>query len=304
MQHRADESLRRLSAYQDARGAREGQSRVRARALYKLARGGLARLYFEDLAPGVRSERSADRITRGRTVRWLVRHDLRELSVHKRAEARARAELLAASREMAAVSALRMLQGVQGASLTAFDQELRPTLLSAVQRTRRLDKNTRTSRRVQRLVDSATNEFKRLRKQKGFDLLEARSLPRPVPGRVVGRFGRHFDKALRLELDRKGLELRAKPGKPVAAIADGVVAFVGALPGYDQVVVVDHGGGYLSLTGRLLDLAVEQGDEVAAGAKLGRVAPAPPDTPLGTSVYLELRHGERPIDPARYLSRR
>src|SRR5690606_2469003 len=86
LDHRKDESLRRLKSYRAARGAREDQARVRARALYKPARGGLPRLYFEDLAPGVRTHASADRVTRGRTVRWLVRHDLRELEVHRRAE--------------------------------------------------------------------------------------------------------------------------------------------------------------------------------------------------------------------------
>lgn len=301
--HRADESLRRLSAYSSARGAREGQAKVRARALYKLARGGLPRLYFEDLAPGARSERSADRITRGRTVRWLVRHDLRELSVHRRAESRARAELLAASREMAAVSAVRMVEGLQSSALEQFDESLAPSLLAAVQKTRKLEKGP-TTRRLQRMVEKAKSEYATLRRAKGFDLLERRSLPRPVPGKIVGRFGRHFDKDLQLELERKGLELRAKGGKPAKSIAPGKVAYVGALPGYDQVVVIDHGGGYLTMTGRLLDVQVHAGDELEAGTVLGRVAPAPPDASLGTTVYLELRHGERPIDPTRFLRRR
>src|SRR5690606_34137107 len=37
LDHRKDESLRRLKSYRAARGAREDQARVRARALYKLA---------------------------------------------------------------------------------------------------------------------------------------------------------------------------------------------------------------------------------------------------------------------------
>ncbi len=303
LRHRAEESLRRLSSYRSARDAREGQTRKRARALYKLARGGLARLYFEDLAPGARDEKSADRITRGRTVRWLVRHDLRELDVHRRAEERARAELLAATREMAALSALRMTQGVQGVALEGFESSLTPSLLASVRTTKKLGAKAKGGRSRQ-LLKRAQRELRDLRRQRGFDLLEPRSLPRPVPGRIIGKFGRHYDKELRLELERKGIELRARAGHEVQAIAAGRVAFVGALPGYDRVVVVDHGGGYLSLTGRLLDIEVEAGDEVEAGAALGRVAPAPPDARLGTSVYLELRHGERPIDPSAYLARK
>lgn len=301
LRHRGEESLRRLSAYRAARGAREGQASRRARTLYKLARGGLARLYFEDLAPGSRDEKSADRITRGRTIRWLVRHDLRELGVHRRAEARAREELLAATREYTAVSALRMVQGLQSAATEGLEDQLTPVLVSAARTTRRLAESTRLYGRVGHLVDQAVEEYGQLRRKRGFDLLESSSLPRPVAGKIVGRFGKHRDRELRVELDRKGLEFRGQAGEKVKAVAVGKVAFVGALPGYDQVVVIDHGGGYLSLTGRLLDLQVQEGDELKAGDALGRVAPAPPKTPMGTRVYFEIRHGERPIDPTRFF---
>ncbi|MCA9681831.1 MAG: peptidoglycan DD-metalloendopeptidase family protein, partial [Myxococcales bacterium] len=65
--------------------------------------------------------------------------------------------------------------------------------------------------------------------------------------------------------------------------------------------VVDHGGGYLSLTARLLSVAVEEGQEIEAGTVLGRVGPKAVDDGLGTTVYVEVRHGSRPIDPAPYL---
>lgn len=154
------------------------------------------------------------------------------------------------------------------------------------------------------LLARARKELRELERQRGFDLLEPRSLPRPVRGPVVGGFGRYIDKTLRVELERKGLELRARPGEKVEAIAEGTVAFVGALPGYDRVVVVDHGGGYLSLTGRLLEIEVSEGARVSGGDVLGHAAPAATQGSLGCTIYLELRHGERPIDPSDYLAKR
>jgi septal ring factor EnvC (AmiA/AmiB activator) len=54
----------------------------------------------------------------------------------------------------------------------------------------------------------------------------------------------------------------------------------------------------------LLAVAVEEGDELDAGALLGRAGPKAIDDGLGTSVYVELRHGQRPIDPAPWLRER
>jgi murein DD-endopeptidase MepM/ murein hydrolase activator NlpD len=304
LDHRGRESLRRLSSYRAARGARETQARKRARVLYKLARGGLPRLYFEKLDAEVQGDDNADRITRGRSVRWLVRHDLRELEVHRRAESGAGAELLAASREFAAISALRMVQGMQDLATEEFEAAVTPQLLATVSRNRRAARRGKLSREAKRSWSQAKKEFRALKRERGFDLLEPKSLPRPVKGPIVGRFGKHVDRRLRIEFERKGIELDSRPGAEVRSIADGRVAFVGALPGFDQVVVVDHGGGYLTLTGRLLDLGVEEGQEIVQGQSIGRAAPAEADRALGTTVYLELRHGERPIDPAPYLRRR
>ena len=61
---------------------------------------------------------------------------------------------------------------------------------------------------------------------------------------------------LNLEMHRNGVELHASHRDRVRAIAPGKVAMVGELPGFDEVVVIDHGGGYLSLTGRLLAVQV------------------------------------------------
>ncbi len=298
LEHGGKESLRRLRAYHVARDTRERQTRRRGRSLYKLARGGVLRIMFEDPEGGQGA--TARRIARGRTLRWLVRHDLQELNLHHRAEARARAELLAAARELQALGGLHMMEGMQRQALDLAARKLDPQVRQAHRARRRAAPEGAPGPPQRRLLRLIAMERRSLR-GRGLDLLEARSLVRPVRGRIVGRFGTHEDPILRVPIVRNGVELAAGRNARVRATAGGKVAFVGELPGFDRVVVLDHGVGYLTLTGRLLVVEVAEGALVAPGDFLGRVAPKALDDGLGRTVYFELRHGERPIDPTPYL---
>lgn len=307
MEHRGVESLRRLGAYQVRRKTYQRQAKARARSLYKLSRGGLLRVAFEDVSlatqPSAAKAETAQRISSARTVRWLVAHDLSELAVHQRAESRAESELLTTSREMVALSSLRMVADLSDKALTAADEKLGPEL--RVAKKKRLSRSGR--QHLARGDKKALLELQRTRRslrKAGQVLARRNGLKRPVAGKVVGRFGTYVDGDSKLELHRNGIELATKPGHDVACAADGTVAFVGELPGYEQVAVVEHDGGYLSMTARLLDITVEVGDEVGAGQTLGIAAPKLVDDGLGASVYFELRHGERPVDPKPYLTRR
>ena len=66
----------------------------------------------------------------------------------------------------------------------------------------------------------AQKEFRALQRQRGFDLLEPKSLPRPASGRIVGSFGKHLDRKLRIEFERKGLEIEARAGTRAKSIAE------------------------------------------------------------------------------------
>jgi septal ring factor EnvC (AmiA/AmiB activator) len=299
--HASRESMRRLDAYRRLRSDRERTSRKRARALYKLTRGGVARLAFEDL--GQEERTSGERVGRGRTLQFVVQHDVEELSVHRRAETRACAELVAAARELDALGALATVQAMQEHVLVSTEQavvpELRRVFRSRRRAARRVD--DRALRLNRSSLREATENWKALRELQG---LEGSSrLIRPVRGRTVGRFGEYVDEVLRLPMVRNGVELHAGRNERVRAMADGHVAVVTRLPGFEEVVVVDHGSGQYTLTARLWRLDVAEGDEVDAGDFIGRVAPKKVDDGLGRTVYIELRHGEKPIDPSPYLRR-
>jgi murein DD-endopeptidase MepM/ murein hydrolase activator NlpD len=123
------------------------------------------------------------------------------------------------------------------------------------------------------------------------------SLLRPVRGApIVGRFGAYREG--RLELARRGIELRVRPGAAVVAPVDGQIRFVGPLRGLGGVVIIDHG-----------DLrAIVAGVDAAEPAGAGRSVQA--GDPLGTAsgarlgLEIRLRTGDAagfPIDPAPLL---
>jgi septal ring factor EnvC (AmiA/AmiB activator) len=74
----------------------------------------------------------------------------------------------------------------------------------------------------------------------------------------------------------------------VTAPADGVIKFAGPFRDFDGVVIIDHGGGWLSL---LVNVASElhPGDRVTLGQEIGRA--------LGP-LQVELSQNGRRISPA------
>ena len=115
------------------------------------------------------------------------------------------------------------------------------------------------------------------------------------PAGLAAPFGVYKDADTKLPLSRRGLELSSHRGEPVRASAPGTVRWVGEVAGLGAGVMIDQGDGYLTLTARLREVAVEGGETVAAGAVLG--------ASLGPTVYFELSQAGTPLDPATWLAR-
>lgn len=110
------------------------------------------------------------------------------------------------------------------------------------------------------------------------------NLSPPVEGRLQGRAGP----------GGRGVVMAARPGSPVRSPWWGKVVFAGPLTGYGRVAVIDHGDRVHTVLAHLGRLSVAKGQQVAAGALLGRV-----DT--NGRLYLEVRRGAKPQNPALWL---
>jgi murein hydrolase activator len=125
------------------------------------------------------------------------------------------------------------------------------------------------------------------------------SLAPPVAGRVLRRFGRVLDAEYRTETFRKGIDFSVARGEPVYAVAAGEVRFADWFAGYGRMVILDHGGGYFSVSGHLDEIEVEVGRRVASGDRIGRAGETGSLT--GPRLYFEIRHGAEALDPADWL---
>lgn len=93
-----------------------------------------------------------------------------------------------------------------------------------------------------------------------------------------------------------GLDLAAPIGTPVVAIAAGRVTLARRVADGAVVVMIDHGGGVVSLYGHLEPtLAVRVGDLVTSGARLGSLGLTGHTT--GPHLHLEILVSGEPIDP-------
>jgi septal ring factor EnvC (AmiA/AmiB activator) len=121
-------------------------------------------------------------------------------------------------------------------------------------------------------------------------------LPWPATGRVVRKYGQSkADGRLRWE----GVLLGADSGVPVRAVHHGRVVFSDWLPGMGLLVIVEHGGGYLSLYGHNQDLAAAVGDWVGPETVIAHVGDSGGQAVAG--LYFEIRKEGKPINPATWF---
>ena len=96
-----------------------------------------------------------------------------------------------------------------------------------------------------------------------------------------------------------GIDIGAPYGAPVIASDAGVVAFAGAMSGYGNVVVIDHGGGLATAYNHLATFSVSAGQQVGRGELIAQVGCSGYCT--GPHVHFEVRVNSSPVDPMPYL---
>lgn len=128
-------------------------------------------------------------------------------------------------------------------------------------------------------------------------------LPMPVAGEITGRFGapRRVEGAGTAPT-WKGIFIRAPAGTGVRAVAVGQVVFADWLRGFGNLMVIDHGEGFLSVYGNNESLLRNVGDRVAVGEVVAAVGNTGGIEQTG--LYFELRFQGRPFDPLNWVAAR
>lgn len=121
-------------------------------------------------------------------------------------------------------------------------------------------------------------------------------LPWPVKGSLLARFGQLRSGG---PLKWQGLVIAAARGTQIRAPYYGRVVYADWLPGMGLLVVLDHGGGYMSLYGHNEQVYRRVGDRVVPGDPIGAVGDAAVGRP---GLYLEIRKGKQALNPQEWLT--
>ena len=124
-------------------------------------------------------------------------------------------------------------------------------------------------------------------------------LVRPVPGRVSSGFGMRVHPITGQNRMHNGLDMDGAMGDPIKAAKGGTVILSGVKGGYGNTVMIDHGGGMVTLYAHQSKIGVANGESVAAGQVIGYVGSTGQST--GPHLHFEVRINGQPTDPARYL---
>ena len=121
-------------------------------------------------------------------------------------------------------------------------------------------------------------------------------LPLPLDGRVIKR----VRKKIQISLDnRKGIYIDGSSGSEVKAVYPGRVDYSGILKGYGQVIVINHGERYFTISAYLRERKKVVGDTVSTGDVIGYAGEAGLTT--GPALYFEIRNGEENLNPLKWL---
>lgn len=297
-EERAAEAETQLAAKADVLGPR-------LLARYKLGREGYLRFLL-----GARS--IGDILHRRRLFDALLESDLDAL-----ADLRFQAEGAKAARDEFAAAKAELTASVQ------LESDRRSTLESRIEQQRRVLASVQQERS---LHDEAVRELEAASQDLNSKLgelsdrkrpllapevrLEGPSIRKsrgklffPVPaGTIEVHFGRAVDPRFGTVTLQKGIDVRAKAGAPVHAVWPGKVVHSGWFKGYGNLLIVDHGHGMFSLMAHLDTLERAVGELIHKGDQIGTVGET--GSLKGPYLYFELRDGQTPLDPERWLSKR
>lgn len=122
----------------------------------------------------------------------------------------------------------------------------------------------------------------------------------PVAGPVTSGYGYRIHPIFGERRFHTGIDIGAPYGAAVWAADDGTVVFVGAISGYGNVVIIDHGGGLATTYNHLSASYVSLGERVVRGQRIAAVGCTGYCT--GPHLHFEVRVDGHPVDPMPYLS--
>lgn len=240
----------------------------------------------------------------GRHLTWLgylarqrsellasVQASLETLERDRAAVERQQAELAELEgRRRQQLAELEKARGARAAVINDLDRQLKSG-------NRQLGRARSEAQALQKLLRDLERQI--ARNQQGPAVVPGKPLGKgrwPVKGRLLADYGQVRAGG---QLRWDGVLISAPAGSDVVAVRNGRVVYADWLPGLGQLLVIDHGGGWLSLYGHNQDLVHAVGKQVAAGEVIAHVGdtggqPRP-------ALYFEVRRNGKPQNPHQWV---
>ena len=92
--------------------------------------------------------------------------------------------------------------------------------------------------------------------------------------------------------------MKGAQGQAVNAVFAGQVVYSDWMTGFGNLIMIDHGGGYLSLYGHNQALLKSPGETVMQGEQIATLGNSGGE--LENALYFEIRHQNKPINPSNW----
>lgn len=196
----------------------------------------------------------------------------------------------------------------------------RKDVLARIRRDRKtiqaeIDRKRKAAQQLESLVTNLI-EAERIKKEKAAAARDSK-LPQPPPivgtfetrrgklrwpvseGSVVARFGNQQHPTLKTITQNTGIDIAVKAGTPVSSVADGEVTTIWWLPGYGNLLILDHYSGYRTVYAHLSEIHVNEGQKVKEGDVIG----ASGEAVEGPRLHFEVWKDREKQNPELWLSR-
>ena len=261
------------------------QSRVRS--MYKLHRVGLVRVLFS-------ADDYSDVLRRYKAFQLVMENDLQLLQAYqgaineeKKRKHNLMAEQVDLSKKKGEVETKK--KEIEGemrtkATVLASVQNERVSQEKAIAELKEREKALRSL--IQELTAKATVPVTTT--TTGFKALRGKLSP-PAHGAAFAPKGRE-----------RGLGIKAPEGTQIQAIYAGRVVYASWFKGYGNLIIIDHGDGYHTVTAHAASLLKKVGDEVKIGEVVALVGST--GSIEGPMLYFEIRYHGKAVDPATWLA--
>ncbi len=122
----------------------------------------------------------------------------------------------------------------------------------------------------------------------------------PAKGWFSRGFGMHYDPFTGYKQMHRGIDIAAQPGTPIVAPAKGKVIFAGwDSGGLGNLVVIEHGYGFVTRHGHMSKVLVKRGQEIARGDRIGLMGSTGYST--GSHLHYEVYRNGKSLNPMDYI---